>query len=141
MNATGYGVTPTALNAVNDATGLFQFDGQGNAIANLTIASPGAALNSITLTGTYTVGANCLGTATLSDSKNNMYSLVISVSGSNKTATNTFAFLLTETGNLMVAGTGHAAYNQPAASAGLEQGAARTRSAPRAKLSRKGERV
>jgi len=141
MNATGYGVTPTALNAVSDATGLFQFDGQGNATANITLAAPGAALATLSLTGTYSVGSNCLGTATLSDNKGNTYSLVISVTGSSKIATNTFSLLLTRTGSLMISGTGHATYGQPTASAAREPNAPPTRPALQAKAPRKGERA
>ena len=116
VNATGLGVTSAAVSGVANMTGLLQFDGNGNVVANLSVASVGAALNTLTLTGTYSVTSNCLGSATLTDSKSNSYSMTISVSGSSKVYTNTIDVLLVQPTSWIVSGAAHAIFGQPTAS-------------------------
>jgi len=60
--------------------GLFTFDGQGTVTANWTITSSAATINA-TASGTYTVTAGCLGSATLTDSANNKYASSFSIFG------------------------------------------------------------
>jgi uncharacterized protein (TIGR03437 family) len=63
-------------------SGIFQFDGQGNATATYTIttSNPPTA-TTLKSTGTYTVGANCLGSAALTDSTGLAYTLNVAIAG------------------------------------------------------------
>ena len=66
-DASGFTLSGTTQNGVADESGVFQFDGQGNMTAAYSVTSSGSPASS-TATGTYTVGSNCLGSATLTDS-------------------------------------------------------------------------
>jgi hypothetical protein len=92
--------------------------------ANLTVWSGGQTSSAVTLTGTYSVSPTCLGSAALTDSKSNSYTMTISVSNSNKIRTAGFDLLLAQASKLIMSGSGHAAYGQPTASAALLPSAA-----------------
>lgn len=111
FNATGFSLNGNTVNGDADGAGLLQFDGQGNVTINLTpvlIGPPSAALAA---TGTYSI-SNCLWSGTLSDTKNS-YSMSISISGGNKTASTTAFVTFSRSGNFMLTGAAHAAYGQP----------------------------
>ena len=77
FNATGSGLSGAAVTSTLDMAGMMQFDGAGNLTANWTQAS-NLTVTQVKATGTYTVGANCLATATLTDSSNNKYAFTMS---------------------------------------------------------------
>jgi len=116
-SATGFSLSSTAINGATNATGLLQFDGQGHVTANLSFAPTNS--NAATLTGTYTVGSNCQGTATLSDSKGGSYVMSLSLEGNIPAAAplySTPVFVgLAESGKFIVTGGANAIYGQPTA--------------------------
>ena len=64
-------------------SGVFQFDGQGN-VTNATYmftTSQPPTTTSVTAMGTYTVGSNCLGSATLTDSNGAVNTLYFALAG------------------------------------------------------------
>src|SRR5262249_10196885 len=79
FNATGFTLSSTSVNGVENTAGLIQFDGVNKITVNLTTYTGGASSNSLTLTGTYSISSNCLGTATLTDSANASYTMSFSV--------------------------------------------------------------
>ncbi len=115
FNATGFTLNGSGVNGVVDLAGLLQFDGQGNLTTNLNLISLGSTVSeSGSITGTYSL-ANCVGSATLSDSSHS-YSMRLSITSANKTAiTNLFA-TFSRNGKFMLSGAAHAAYGQPAPS-------------------------
>ena len=114
FNGTGFGLSTNTVSGASDGAGLLQFDGLGNVTANITTSSVGAAGSPLALIGTYTMGSNCIGSATLSDSSSHSY--VMSFSIYSLTATNTnFYASLARTGNLLLTGGGHTVSTQPAA--------------------------
>ena len=115
FNATGFELSGTAVSGAVDGAGLLQFDGQGNLNTQITLVSIGSTVSEAgSITGTYTV-SNCVGLATLSDSKHS-YSMSIGISGSNKTANTTAFVTLSRSGTFMLSGVAHAAYGQPTSS-------------------------
>ena len=65
---TGSSLSGPSVSGVLDLVGLLQFDGQGNLTASAVSAA-----------GTYSIGSTCLGSATLTDTANNKYSLSMSI--------------------------------------------------------------
>jgi hypothetical protein len=112
FNGTGFVLTSNAVSGAADAAGLLQFDGQGNLTVNTTMATGGATSNAVSLTGSYSVSSSCVGSATLTDSSSNTYTMNFSVYDVASTYTSFFATLL-EASNLLIAGGGHAVYGQP----------------------------
>jgi len=113
FNATGFGLTSTSVSGVVDGAGLLQFDGQSNLTVNLTSVSGGATSSALALTGSYTIASNCLGSATLSDSSSNSYVMNFSFYSVAPANTNFYA-TLARASNFLIAGSGHAAFGQPA---------------------------
>ena len=113
LNATGFSLSGTTVNGSASATGLMQFDGQGHATVIATLAP--SALTPATLTGTYSITANCLGTGTLSDGKGNTYGMTFSVF--NGTAVSSIAFYvsLAQNSKFITSGGAHAIFGQPTA--------------------------
>jgi uncharacterized protein (TIGR03437 family) len=68
FSASGSTLTGSAQTGAADEAGVFQFDGQGKVTASYTESSGGIILAPITATGTYSVTAACLASATLVDS-------------------------------------------------------------------------
>jgi uncharacterized protein (TIGR03437 family) len=109
-SATGSTLSGTGVNGSADEAGVIQFDGQGNVTsATYTITSSGTTPTPLTATGTYTVGANCVASGTLTDSagKSNALNMVITGNfGQN--------FLLLEANTSFVrSGAGHSAFTNP----------------------------
>jgi uncharacterized protein (TIGR03437 family) len=67
-STSGFVQSGTAQTGSGDEAGVLQFDGQGNVTASYTITATGATSAALTATGTYSVAANCLASATLTDS-------------------------------------------------------------------------
>lgn len=113
FNATGYSLATSAVSGLANGAGLLQFDGLGNVTANLSTATGAAGLTAANLTGTYTVGSNCAGSATLTDPSSNSYAMSFSIYSVTTTNTNFFA-TLARNGNFLMAGGGHTAYSEAA---------------------------
>ena len=115
FNATGFELSGTTVSGAVNGAGLLQFDGQGNLNTQITLVSIGSTVSEAgTITGTYSL-SNCTGSVTLSDSKHS-YSMSISISAGNKTASTTAFVTLSRSGTFMLSGTAHAAYGQPTSS-------------------------
>jgi hypothetical protein len=116
FNGTGFSLTGTSVTGAQNGAGLLQFDGVSQITANIAMSVAGAAPNALTLTGSYTISSNCLGSATLTDASANSYSMTFSVY--NNTLANAAAYVgLTQSSRFLVTGTAHAAYGQPAPAA------------------------
>ncbi len=117
FSGTGYGLSGASVNGVGNGAGLLQFDGQGKLTANFTLSASGKAPSGITLTGSYAVSSNCLGSATLSDSNGNTYGMSISVYSATAVNSTAFYATLVESSKLLISGSGHAIYGLPAENA------------------------
>lgn len=117
FNATGYSLNGNAVSGVEDGAGLLQFGTNGNLTVNVTAYTGGSTPPStLILTGTYSMGSNCLGSATLTDSKSNSYSMTFSAYTATTVYTSEFYASLTEASKFFMTGGAHAIYNQPTAS-------------------------
>jgi hypothetical protein len=116
FNGTGFALTGTAVSGVENGSGLLQFDGVSAVTVNVTMSASGAAASALTLTGSYTISSNCLGSATLTDASANSYAMTFSVY--NSSLNNAAAYVgLAQGSKFLVTGNVHAVYGQPAASA------------------------
>jgi uncharacterized protein (TIGR03437 family) len=111
-NATGYQLASNAVSGVVDAVGLFQFDGQGNVAVDITVASSSGS-SEFSESGSYTMSADCTGSATIpgSNSQNVVFSLSIY---SNNPGNTNFYVSVARASNFLISGGGHTAYGQPA---------------------------
>jgi len=112
FNANGFALNGTTVSGVENGAGLLQFDGQGHLTVNVTLVATGASPNVLTLTGSYTL-SNCVGTASLTDSKSNSYVMNFSVSNATTLYSSDFYASLAQASKFIVTGMGHAAFNQP----------------------------
>jgi len=120
FSGTGFALTGGAVSGAENSAGLLQFDGVSAITANLTLVPGGAAASTLTLTGSYSISSssNCLGSATLSDTAGNSYSMLISIY--NNTPANGGAYVDVTLGSkFLISGTAHATYGQPAPSAAV----------------------
>ena len=117
VNATGFLLASNAVSGAGSGAGLLQFDGQGRLTVNFTLSATGAAANVLTLTGSYTGGSNCLGSATLTDSKGNSYVMRISINNGTAAASSAFYVTLAQSSTFILLGNAHAIYGQPTAMA------------------------
>jgi uncharacterized protein (TIGR03437 family) len=78
--ATGNTLSGGTDSGTVDVAGLLQFDGQGNVSASWT-ASTNTATTAVTATGTYTLSNACLGSATITDTNSNKYTITMSAYG------------------------------------------------------------
>lgn len=115
FSGTGFGISGGSVNGVSNATGLLQFDGQSHLTANLTLAQSGKALAVTTLAGSYSISANCLGSATLTDSNSNSYVMSFSAYTATNLYTSQFYAMLGQNGKLLLSGSANAIYGQPTA--------------------------
>jgi len=106
-DGTGYGNTGTAVNGVANGAGILQFDGQGKVTASLTVWSGASASNLVTASGSYSVSSNCLGSATLTDSKANNYVMDLSVTSGNATATTDLMATFAQASRFTIDGSAH----------------------------------
>ena len=115
VNANGFTLATNAVNGVADGVGLIQFDGKGNATLNFSLSALGGSTTTLSATGTYTLASTCLGTAALTDSKGNSYSLAVAATGASGVAITAFDVLLGQSGKMSLLGAGHPLYGQPTA--------------------------
>lgn len=123
FNATGFTLNGNAAGGVEDAAGLLQFDGHGNITVNATAYSSGSTSpTTLTLSGTYSMGSNCQGSATITDSKSNSYSMTLVANTATAVYTSDFFVSLSETSKFFMTGGAHAIFNQPTASSSAISG-------------------
>ena len=113
LTGTGFALSGSAVSGAENGTGLLQFDGLGHVTANITLWSLGAASSTLTLTGTYAVSSNCLGSATVSDASANAYAMSFSLYNAN-VSNAAFYATLAQNSKFLIAGSGHAIFGQPA---------------------------
>jgi uncharacterized protein (TIGR03437 family) len=112
LNASGFQTSGNTVGGTLNATGLVQFDGQGNITASTTAASAGPSTTTNNLTGTYTVNSDCLGTAMLTDSSSTSYAMSFSIYGVASSNTSFYATL--GSSQMLLAGDGHIPSGQAA---------------------------
>lgn len=113
FTSTGFQTPSNSVAGAVNAIGLLQFDGQGNLTANLSTAASGQSGNPLSLSGTYTLSSNCLGSAMLTDSNSHSYLFGFSVYSIAAANTNFYA-TLARSGHMIFAGAAHTAYPSPA---------------------------
>ncbi len=116
FTATGYTLSSGSVSGATTGSGLAQFDGQSHVTANFTISTNGQPNSVATLTGSYSLSSNCLGSATLTDSRSNSYVMSFSVTNIATVNSATFYLTLALNGGVLVSGTAHPAYGQPVTS-------------------------
>jgi hypothetical protein len=119
ITGTGYSLSSSAVNGAAAMSGLLQLDGQSFVTANLSVTE-GASTTTATLTGSYSMSSNCLGSATLTDSKGGSYTMGFSVYSATKVYSSNVYVTLAQSGKFLISGSAHATYGQPSASAALE---------------------
>src|SRR5579871_633079 len=107
LNGTGYGLSGTNVSGVTDADGVLQFDGKGKVTANVNLYAGGNAASAITSTGSYSVASSCLGSASLTDSKGNSYSMSLSINSGNATADTDLLATFAQAQKFMIDGAAH----------------------------------
>lgn len=112
-SANGFLLSGSAVTTAGDENGVLQFDGQGNLTAAYAVSSGGGSTQS-TATGTYTVAANCMGSATLADSSGAAGSLNLVVSND----TGASFDMIEANSKFMRSGTAHSAFLNPSQSIG-----------------------
>ena len=123
INGTGFTLNGGAVSGPVNGAGLVQFDGVNNIVVNLTNSITGVAPSALTLTGSYAVSANCLGSATLTDASANSYAMTFSIY--NSSVANGSAYVkLARSSTFLMNSTIHAAFNQPAPSGSADSAAA-----------------
>ena len=115
VNATGYSINNGAVSGIVDGVGLLEFDGKGAVTLSFNIGAGASTATGLAATGTYSMASTCSGSASLTDSSGNSYSLAIVGTGVSGVAVNGFDVLLGQTGKLTVLGAGHALFGQPTA--------------------------
>jgi hypothetical protein len=78
FNGTGFGLSSGTVSRVNDISGLLTFDGKSAVTSTWYVAAGGSPVTS-TLSGQYSVTTGCGGTATLTDSGGNSYTLLFTI--------------------------------------------------------------
>jgi len=119
FNATGFVLNGSSVSGAENGAGLLQFDGQGHITVNVTVYASGTPSVALTLTGSYSLSSNCLGTANLTDSSSNAYVMNFSISDATRLYSSNVFVSLARASRFIIIGSAHAIYNQPALSAGL----------------------
>lgn len=109
FNLNGSVLSGGSITGVADMAGLFQFDGQGNFSANWDFSSNGT-LTPVNASGTYSVAANCTGTAAMTDSSNAAYTLSFGINNALFEDFNVIA----ASSRLMASGAAHSTSVNPA---------------------------
>ncbi len=112
FNATGFALATNAVSGTSNGAGLLQFDGQGNVTANVSTSTSGPATSALSLTGTYTLSSNCVGSATLTDSSSNSYGMSL-VLYSVAVGNTNFFVSLARADDFLMSGAAHSASGQP----------------------------
>lgn len=113
-SATGFNISATGLiTGAGDEAGLMQLDGQGNLTYGYTISGVGTS-TALTAKGTYTLGGNCVGAATLTDSNGNAIAMNFTVNSANAISFD----VIESSASFLRTGTAHATFLNPAQSIG-----------------------
>jgi hypothetical protein len=112
FTGTGYSLSGSSVTGAESGTGLLQFDGVGSITANFNTSVLGKIPAALTLTGSYSISPNCVGSANLTDSAKNSYVMSFSITNAS-VANGAFDATLDESGKFMIAGSGHVIYGQP----------------------------
>jgi len=96
FNATGFNLTSGAVTGVSNISGILQFDGK-SAVSGTWYEAAGTSNTNLNLSGQFTVTASCTGSATLSDTSGNSYSLLFTV-----TTTDGSNFLLSGSNSVLM---------------------------------------
>jgi hypothetical protein len=115
FNGTGFGLSGGAVDGITDGAGLLQFDGQSKLTVNVTISASGKGPLPLTLTGSYAISSNCVGSANLTDSSANAYTMSFSVYTASALASTDLYATLAESARFLISGGAHAIYGQPTA--------------------------
>ena len=99
VNGTGFGLNASALSSTFNVLGVIQLSGTSIIAMNLVEATNNGTKN-ISSTGTYKLGTNCTGTASLTDASGNTYSLVFEYTSGNG---NNFIFSSSSAGSVYTA--------------------------------------
>lgn len=126
FNGSGFALAGGSVNGFGDAVGLLQFDGLGALTVNISMSSAGKAASPLALTGSYMVGSDCLGSATVTDSMANSYVMSFGVYFANKVVGTDFYATLAQGSAFQLSGGGHAIYGQPTATAAAVSSTARS---------------
>ncbi|HTW67966.1 MAG TPA: hypothetical protein VME17_25300 [Bryobacteraceae bacterium] len=116
--ATGFSLNATSVNGVANGAGLLQFDGQGNMTASVSRVVAEATTSVLTLSGSYTVTSDCLGSATLTDSNSHSYAMSFSIY-SVAAANTSFYATLAQAEAFLMSGGGHTASSGTCAASDL----------------------
>ncbi len=120
FSGTGYSLSGAAVNGALAGTGLLQFDGVSNLTVNMNTSEIGSTPTAATLTGSYSISSNCLGSATLADSTKTGSTYVMSFSITNSAVANgAFDATWAQGGKLLISGSGNAVYGQPTPTAAV----------------------
>jgi uncharacterized protein (TIGR03437 family) len=108
FSANAYSIAAGAVTGLAELSGQLQFDGQGN-VTTTWNTTTGIISTPATASGTYSVAANCTGTATITDASSNVYSLPLVVTGKDSSD----FLLIGSTAGLIFGGSGHTAFRNP----------------------------
>jgi uncharacterized protein (TIGR03437 family) len=108
FSGNGFSLVSGAITAPNDISGLLQFDGAGAITGNWAIATNGTS-TSDTISGTYTLSAACVGTATVKDPSGVAYTL----SYASTTALGSDFAIVGAASSEMFTSTAHATFGNP----------------------------
>ncbi len=110
-------------------SGLMQFDGLGNLTVNATISANALAAGvtgtqpGFTLTGTYSLGSNCVGSAKISSPTYGTFDMNFSVYTATATySSQMYLSLASNPPAAMISGNAYAVYGQPSTTASLHRG-------------------
>ncbi len=117
FTGTGYNVSSGSVTGATAGTGLLQFDGISNITVNFTKSTNGQGNGAGILTGSYSVSANCLGSATLTASPGGTFMMSFSVTNVATVNSTTFDVTLANQGSVLVSGAAHPVYGQPTSTA------------------------
>jgi hypothetical protein len=119
LNANGFTLSGTSVNGSTSVVGLLEFDGQGHVTVNASFSPSNS--NASALTGSYSVSSNCLGSATLTDSKGASYVMSLSaedlIPAASPLYTSNIYVGLAQNSKFIVTGDAHAIYGQPTSTA------------------------
>jgi uncharacterized protein (TIGR03437 family) len=108
FSGNGFSLVSGAITAANDISGLLQFDGAGTISGNWAVASNGTSTPA-TVSGTYTLSAACVGSATVKDLSGVAYTLSYTMT----TADGSDFALVGAAATEMFTTTGHATFGNP----------------------------
>jgi hypothetical protein len=111
FTGTGYNLGSGSVISAGVVSGLLQFDGISNITANVTLASSGES-QAVSVTGSYSVSSNCVGSATFTNSKGTIV-MALSVTNATSLYSSDLYVTIASSGTFLLSGSAHAIYGQP----------------------------